>query len=113
MAGFSVNSQVFGAVTQVSTGLLSSPVSGLLGLGWQNIASSGQPPFWQTLASKGAWSQPVMGFQFTRYVLRLIYSGCIDRPLVSSMIRILVRWNREEASRWVHTVEVHLFEVIC
>ena len=70
MAGFSVNNQTFGAVTQVSQGLLSSPVSGLLGLGWQSIASSEAPPFWQTLASKGALTQPVMGFQLTRYVLR-------------------------------------------
>lgn len=73
MAGFSVNNQTFGSVTQVSQGLLSSPVSGLLGLGWQTIASSSAPPFWQTLASKGAFTQPVMGFQLTRYVLRLIY----------------------------------------
>jgi len=47
---------------------LSSPVSGLLGLGWQSIASSEQPPFWETLASKGALSQPVMGFQLTRFL---------------------------------------------
>lgn len=83
MAGFSVNNQVFGAVTQVSEGLLSSPVSGLLGLGWQSIATSGQPPFWQTLASKGAWSQPVMGFQLTRYVLRLIYPEYIYSAIIS------------------------------
>lgn len=83
MAGFSVKNQVFGAVTQVSDGLLSNPVSGLLGLGWQSIASSGQPPFWQTLASKGAWSQPVMGFQLTRYVPRLIYVECIYSVIIS------------------------------
>ena len=83
MAGFSVQNQVFGAVSQVSQGLLSSPVSGLLGLGWQSIASSGQPPLWQTLASKGAWSQPVMGFQLTRYALRLIYVECTHSAVVS------------------------------
>ncbi|KAF8552734.1 acid protease [Imleria badia] len=68
MAGFMVNNQTFGAVTQVSQGVLSNPVSGLMGLGWQTIASSNAPPFWQTLASKGTWSQPVMGFQLTRFV---------------------------------------------
>lgn len=72
MAGFQVSNQTFGAVTEVSQGVLSTPVNGLIGLGWQSIASSEAPPFWQTLASKGAWSQPVMGFQLTRYILYLI-----------------------------------------
>ncbi|KAH7885800.1 aspartic peptidase domain-containing protein [Phlebopus sp. FC_14] len=68
MAGFSVPNQVFAAVDQVSSGLLNSPVSGLLGLAWQSIATSGHTPFWQTLASSGAWSQPLMAFQLTRFI---------------------------------------------
>ncbi|KAG1899473.1 aspartic peptidase domain-containing protein [Suillus fuscotomentosus] len=68
MAGFSVPNQVFAAVTQVTSGLLGPPVSGLLGLGWQSIASSKATPFWQTLASSGAWSNPVMAFQLTRFI---------------------------------------------
>ncbi|KAF8842383.1 acid protease [Paxillus ammoniavirescens] len=68
MAGFSVQNQPFGAVTQISSRLLTSPVSGLLGLGWQSISSSGQMPFWETLASNGAWSQSLMAFQLTRFV---------------------------------------------
>ncbi|KAG2040135.1 aspartic peptidase domain-containing protein [Suillus americanus] len=68
MAGFSVPNQVFGAVTQVTSGLLNSPVSGLLGLAWQSIATSKAVPFWQTLASSGAWTDPVMAFQLTRFV---------------------------------------------
>ncbi|KAG6374739.1 aspartic peptidase domain-containing protein [Boletus reticuloceps] len=67
MAGFSVNNQTFGSVTKTQ-GFLFSPVSGLLGLGWQSIAVSKEPPFWQTLASKGAWSEPVMGFHITRFI---------------------------------------------
>lgn len=68
MAGFSVPNQIFGAVTQASSGLLNPPVSGLLGLGWQSIASSKASPFWQTLASSGLWTDPVMAFQLTRFV---------------------------------------------
>jgi cathepsin D len=68
MAGFSVPNQVFGAVTQATSGLLNPPVSGLLGLGWQSIASSKATPLWQTLASSGAWTDPVMAFQLTRFV---------------------------------------------
>ena len=71
MAGFSVSNQVFAAVDQISSGLLTSPVSGLLGLAWQAIAASGATPFWQTLASSsGTWTDPVMSFQLTRCVMR-------------------------------------------
>jgi len=68
MAGFSVPNQVFGVCSDVSTGLLSNPVSGLLGLAWKAIATSGATPFWQTLAAGGAWDQPVMAFQLTRFI---------------------------------------------
>jgi len=68
MAGFAVSNQVFAVCEQVSSGLLSEPVSGLLGLAWQTIASSRASPFWETLVSEGAWDEPVMGFFLTRYV---------------------------------------------
>ncbi|KII87254.1 hypothetical protein PLICRDRAFT_112830 [Plicaturopsis crispa FD-325 SS-3] len=69
MAGFTVSNQVFAVCDQVSTGLLSNPVSGLLGLAWNTIASSGATPLWQTLAeTSGSWDEPLMSFQLTRYV---------------------------------------------
>lgn len=68
MAGFSVSNQIFAICDLISSGLLSSPVSGLLGLGFQTIAASRATPFWQTLASQGAWDEPVMAFHLTRYV---------------------------------------------
>ncbi|KAH7885826.1 aspartic peptidase domain-containing protein [Phlebopus sp. FC_14] len=67
MAGFSVANQGFAVVDEVSQGLLSSPVSGLLGLGWQSIAASQQMPLWQTLASSGAWDSSLFAVQLTRY----------------------------------------------
>ncbi|KAJ3746966.1 acid protease [Lentinula raphanica] len=67
MAGFSVSNQIFGVCDQVTDNLLNSPVSGLLGLAFQTIASSGASPLWQTLASSNAWDQPLMAFQLTRY----------------------------------------------
>jgi len=67
MAGFSVSNQVFGVCDAVSSGLLTSPVSGLLGLGWQALASSNASPLWQTLAGNGAWDSPLMAFFLTRY----------------------------------------------
>lgn len=68
MAGFSVHNQTFAICDRISPGLLSSPVSGLLGLAWQAIASSGAAPFWQALVAGGVWDFPVMSFQLTRYV---------------------------------------------
>ena len=93
MAGFSVANQFFGELIKVischpspylrilsslsrsagvcdvvSRGLLIDPVSGLLGLGFQAIASSRATPFWQTLVENGAWDSPVMGFHLTRFV---------------------------------------------
>jgi len=68
MAGFSVANQGFAVCDEVSSGLLNNPVSGLMGLAWNTIASSGVTPLWQTLASSGAWDSPVMAFQLTRFV---------------------------------------------
>ncbi|KIJ65104.1 hypothetical protein HYDPIDRAFT_27827 [Hydnomerulius pinastri MD-312] len=67
MAGFSVSNQGFAVVDTVSQGLLSAPVSGLLGLAWGSIASSQQTPLWQTLASSGAWDTAEFAVQLTRY----------------------------------------------
>jgi len=68
MAGFSVSNQNFGVVDTVSPGLLTSPVSGLLGLGFKTISSSHSTPFWQTLVESGSWDQPVMSFYLSRFI---------------------------------------------
>lgn len=67
MAGFSVSNQGFAVVDAVSQGLLTAPVSGLLGLAWETIAQSSQTPFWQTLASSNAWDSPLFAIQLSRY----------------------------------------------
>ncbi|KAI0782682.1 acid protease [Abortiporus biennis] len=69
MAGFEVQNQAFGLVTDVSQNMLESPVSGLLGLAFQNIATSGAMPFWETLVnSPNTLDSPVMAFQLSRYI---------------------------------------------
>ncbi|KAF8801329.1 aspartic peptidase A1 [Phlegmacium glaucopus] len=68
MAGYSVPNQIFAVCNQVSPGLLAKPVSGLLGLAFQTIASSRAMPLWQTLVSGGAWDSPLMSFHLTRYI---------------------------------------------
>ncbi|OSX63849.1 hypothetical protein POSPLADRAFT_1054482 [Postia placenta MAD-698-R-SB12] len=68
MAGFKVTSQTFATVNEVSNNVLSAPVSGLMGLAWQQIASSGATPFWEALASSNdTLTQPLFAFQLTRY----------------------------------------------
>lgn len=67
MAGFSVSNQGFAVVDDISQGLLTSPLSGLLGLAWSTIAASKQTPFWETLASSGAWDSPLFAVQLTRF----------------------------------------------
>ncbi|KAF7970959.1 hypothetical protein HWV62_22548 [Athelia sp. TMB] len=68
MAGFEVAAQPFAVCDQVSSGLLDAPVSGLMGMAWNTIASSGATPFWQTLAASGKWDAPLFAFQLTRFL---------------------------------------------
>ncbi|EPQ51649.1 acid protease [Gloeophyllum trabeum ATCC 11539] len=66
VAGFQVSDQTFG-VCDTANGVLSSPLSGLMGLAWQSLASSKATPVWQTLAASGQWDSGVMGFFLTRF----------------------------------------------
>ncbi|EJF59592.1 acid protease [Dichomitus squalens LYAD-421 SS1] len=67
MAGLKVDAQTFAVATAVTEDLLNSPVSGLMGLAFETIASSGATPFWQTVATNGGLDQPLMAFQLTRF----------------------------------------------
>lgn len=67
MGGFTISNQGFGLVTNISTNLISNPLSGLMGLAWASIAQTGATPFWQNLASSGKWSQAEMGFYMRRW----------------------------------------------
>jgi len=67
MAGYTVPDQRFGAVNQVTQGLLTQPYSGLIGLAFQTIASSGAMPFWQQLAVTNQLPEPLMAFFLRRY----------------------------------------------
>jgi cathepsin D len=55
-------------VTEILGGLIDTPVSGLLGLAWQGLSSTGAKPFWQQLYESGVLESPVMGFFLTRYL---------------------------------------------
>ncbi|KAG1728182.1 aspartic peptidase domain-containing protein [Suillus paluster] len=92
MAGFTIPDQAFAVATSTSLNFLQNPVTGIFGLAWQSLASSGAMPFWQALASQSQWSQPLMAFQLTRpswrtrtwgifdnrYPNESLYTGAID-----------------------------------
>ncbi|OCF32627.1 endopeptidase [Kwoniella heveanensis CBS 569] len=67
LGGFSVASQTFAACNEVSSGLLSTGVSGIMGLSWQALAYSKATPWWITLAKSSSWSEPLFAFHLARY----------------------------------------------
>ncbi|WVR04620.1 hypothetical protein IAU60_001631 [Kwoniella sp. DSM 27419] len=67
IGGYSVASQTFASCDDVSDGLLSSGVSGIMGLSWQTLAYSKATPWWLTLAKSSSWSDPLFAFHLARY----------------------------------------------
>jgi cathepsin D len=66
LAGYTVNSQTFAVVDQLAAGTLDPPASGIMGLGFQTLASSGATPFWQVLAEGSTFQDKVFTFQLVR-----------------------------------------------
>jgi len=71
MGGFTMKGLKFGAASyEVSSGssvIVPPQVNGLMGLGWQPLASDDTTPFWLTLVSSGQWDSPVMSLQLSRF----------------------------------------------
>ncbi|MBW0559148.1 hypothetical protein O181_098863, partial [Austropuccinia psidii MF-1] len=70
-AGFNISPQSFAVVDTVTSELLSKDVSGLLGLGFQPLASSRIMPLWQSLITNGSAyniSFPGFSFALTRFI---------------------------------------------
>ena len=59
--------EILGLVEVVEGSLISAPVSGLMGMAFQSLSSSGAPPLWQTLVNAGVLDSPLMSFQLTRF----------------------------------------------
>lgn len=57
-----------GVVNRTTANIISAPASGLMGLAFQTISSSGALPLWQNLAqTAGTLDSPVMGVWLTRF----------------------------------------------
>ncbi|KDQ07158.1 hypothetical protein BOTBODRAFT_70522 [Botryobasidium botryosum FD-172 SS1] len=68
MAGYTVTNQSIGVMSQLAGNLVSSTVTGIIGLAFQSLSKIGTPPFWQALVASGKWQQPLMGFYLTRFL---------------------------------------------
>ncbi|KAL8283138.1 hypothetical protein RQP46_005916 [Phenoliferia psychrophenolica] len=67
IGNYTVPKQIFAAVTN-STNVVSGQVTGILGAGWQALATSGATPILQALAEGGSWPEQSFSFAFTRFV---------------------------------------------
>ncbi|KAJ3864215.1 aspartic peptidase domain-containing protein [Lentinula novae-zelandiae] len=66
LGGFTVQGQTFLLANELTSGLLDGPVSGIMGLGFEAIASTDSTPFWQALVNAGDLSSPEMSFWLAR-----------------------------------------------
>ncbi|KAI0316925.1 aspartic peptidase domain-containing protein [Amylostereum chailletii] len=67
LAGLQVTNQTFGVCDWFSSFLVNNPLSGIMGMGWQALASSGATPLWQALAQSNVLATPLFAFHLTRF----------------------------------------------
>ncbi|VDC07594.1 unnamed protein product [Peniophora sp. CBMAI 1063] len=66
MGGFTVNGGTVTGVTTVSNNIISGPVSGIMGLGFQALSNTQSTPFWQSLLNNGQLANSEMSFYIAR-----------------------------------------------
>lgn len=76
LGGFQVPQQKFGVAQTVTNNFLTGNLSGLMGLGFQNLASTGAVPWW--IQASSSWTNPQMSFYLTRF--RDTTNGQTDQP---------------------------------
>ncbi|KAI0293237.1 aspartic peptidase domain-containing protein [Russula brevipes] len=67
MGPFTVNPQAFVAVDTLSSGLVDGQLAGIMGLGFEGIAKTQAPPFWQALINNNQLTDPEFSFFITRF----------------------------------------------
>ncbi|CAE6356747.1 unnamed protein product [Rhizoctonia solani] len=66
-SAFTVQNQIWGLVNYTLGTPVPGDITGLMGLGFKNLAASQATPFWEALVSNNQWHEPVMSFWMTRY----------------------------------------------
>lgn len=68
MGSFTVNPQTFLVVEDMTANLLDQDSSGIIGLAFQNLASTQAVPFWLALTNAGQFASPEFSFFLTRFI---------------------------------------------
>lgn len=66
--GFTITQQELLAASSLTSGLLDSVLSGIMGLGFNTISALNATPFWQALYNGNQLSQPLFSFYLERYI---------------------------------------------
>ncbi|WVQ72157.1 hypothetical protein IAR50_001702 [Cryptococcus sp. DSM 104548] len=67
LANFTLPNVTFAVVDQASNGLISAPLSGIMGLAFVGLSNTKATPWWETLADSGRWDSPEFGVYMARY----------------------------------------------
>ena len=68
LAGYTVNNLTFAEASAVAANTVEYPTSGIMGMGFQSLSTSGATPFWQVLEKQGVLSQNAFTFQLARNI---------------------------------------------
>ncbi|SPO27532.1 related to cathepsin d (lysosomal aspartyl protease) [Ustilago trichophora] len=68
LAGYTVNNLTFAEASAVAANTVEYPTSGIMGMGFQSLSTSGATPFWQVLEKQGVLSSNVFTFQLARNI---------------------------------------------
>ncbi|ODN80068.1 hypothetical protein L198_07878 [Cryptococcus wingfieldii CBS 7118] len=67
LANFTVPNTTLAVVDQASSGLISAPLSGIMGLAFSRLSNARATPWWETLVNAGRWDSPEFGVYLARY----------------------------------------------
>lgn len=68
LAGYTVNNLTFAEASTVASNTVEYPTSGIMGMGFQSLSTSGATPFWQVLGKQGVLSTNAFTFQLARNI---------------------------------------------
>lgn len=68
LAGYTVNNLTFAEASAVAANTVEYPTSGIMGMGFQSLSTSGATPFWQVLAKENVLGTNAFTFQLARNI---------------------------------------------
>lgn len=68
LAGYTVNNLTFAEASAVASNTVEYPTSGIMGMGFQSLSTSGATPFWQVLEKQNVLQTNAFTFQLARNI---------------------------------------------